>query len=224
MFPFQINPTIDLKENMLKMMELKLHIRQLSLSESVCSSDDSESSSPSTSSSISPSTSSFLTRQSSTSSLPSKKSRQSEDGVSRSRHRLSYSFQRIRKRPKNLGEGESVHNNNVSLLPEQYSELKKVHADFEQFLNVVVEDLTEKTEKLVKYKNSDSVTAHEENFANLQVFMLTKYSSRIENFKTVASQRVEHICLAHNKNCSTDSVTNLVNKVRSSTYISGNCK
>ena len=39
-------------------------------------------------------------------------------------------------------------NNNVSRLPDDYDQLKRVHADFEQFLNVVVEDLKEKVEKL----------------------------------------------------------------------------
>merc|ERR1719192_284096 len=54
----------------------------------------------------------------------------------------------------------------------------------------------------------------EKNFANLQMFMLTKYSNRIETFKTLQDQRVENICRAHNKQSSTDSgsVTNLVNK------------
>lgn len=163
-----------------------------------------------------------LERQPSTVSLPNKRVFQHVGGLKKAR--LSYSMKRIRRRTKNVDNSTEIETVSLSQLPDSYKDLKKIHSDFTQFLNVVVEDLTEKTEKLVKYKNSDSVTAHEKNFANLQVFMLTKYSSRIENFKTVASQRVEHICLAHNKNCSTDSVTNLVNKVRSSTYISGNCK
>ena len=210
MFQFQIKPTIVLKDNMLKMMELKLHIRQLSLSESVCSSDDSESSS-STSSSISPSTSSFMTRQSSTSSLPSKKTRQNENGVSRNRHRLSYSFQRIRKRPKTPGE-ESGHNNNISLLPEQYGELKKVHADFEQFLNVVVDDLKEKVEKLKAFRVSEGIGVHEKNYTNLQIYMMDKYSSRIESFRTISCHSIESICIIHNQRPSLD-ISNLVNKV-----------
>ena len=212
MFQFQIKPTIVLKDNMLKMMELKLHIRQLSLSESVCSSDDSESSSStSTSSSISPSSSSFLTRQSSTSSLPSKKTRQNENGVFRNRHRLSYSFQRIRKRPKTPGE-ESARNNNISLLPEQYSELKKVHADFEQFLNVVVDDLKEKVEKLKAFRVSEGIGVHEKNYTNLQIYMMDKYSSRIESFRTISCHSIESICIIHNQRPSLD-ISNLVNKV-----------
>ena len=90
--------------------------------------------------------------------------------------------------------------------------------EFKQFLNVVVEDLCEKMENLQKYKTSDSLTmrSHEKNFANLQMYMLTKYSNRIETFKTVSDQRVENICRAYDKQSSTDSdsVTNLVNKVR----------
>merc|ERR1711953_312136 len=106
----------------------------------------------------------------------------------------------------------------LSQLPDSYKDLKRIHSEFKQFLNVVVEDLCEKMENLQKYKTSDSVTMSggEKNFANLQMFMLTKYSNRIETFKTLQDQRAENICRAHNKQSSTDSgsVTNLVNKVR----------
>ena len=153
-----------------------------------------------------------LVRQPSTTSLPAKRLSQNQV-VSLQKARLSYSLKRIKRRKKvnNPEEGETV---SLSQLPDTYGDLKRVHTDFKLFLNVVVEDLSEKMENLQKYKTSDSVsiTTHEKSFANLQMYMLTKYSNRIENFKTVSDQRVENICRAHNKQ--TDSVTNLVNKVR----------
>ena len=154
-----------------------------------------------------------LVRQPSTASLPNKKPSQHQV-VSLQKARLSYSLKRIKRRkkvnnPETLSESVSL-----SQLPDTYKDLKRIHSEFKQFLNVVVEDLSEKMENLQKYKTSDSVsiTTHEKSFANLQMYMLTKYSNRIENFKTVSDQRVENICRAHNKQ--TDSVTNLVNKVR----------
>ena len=160
---------------------------------------------------------SALVRQPSTASLPTKKpAKHQHEVVSLRKARLSYSLKRIKRRkkvhrPETVGDTVSL-----SQLPDTYKDLKSIHSEFKQFLNVVVEDLREKMENLQKYKTSDSVTmtAHEKNFANLQLFMLTKYSNRIENFQTVSDQRVENICRVHNKQSSTDSVTNLVNKVR----------
>ena len=143
-------------------------------------------------------------------SLPSKRFSQQLGTLQKTR--LSYSLKRIRRRKKGDGviESDSVI---LSQLPDSYTDLKKIHAEFEQFLNVVVEDLSEKMEKLEKYKNCERVSAHDKNFANLQMYMLEKYKNRIDNFKTVSSRRVETICLAHNKKSSSDSVTDLVNKV-----------
>ena len=155
---------------------------------------------------------STLVRQPSTASLPAKKLSQ-QQSVGLQKARLSYSLKRIKRRKKvnKTDGGETV---SLSQLPDNYKDLKRIHCEFKQFLNVVVEDLCEKMENLQKYKTSDSLTmrSHEKNFANLQMYMLTKYSNRIETFKTVSDQRVENICRAHNKQ--TDSVTNLVNKVR----------
>ena len=157
-----------------------------------------------------------LVRHPSTASLPSKRpsSQNQHQVVSLQKARLSYSLKRIKRRKKvnNPDVGETV---SLSQLPDTYKDLKRIHSEFIMFLNVVVEDLSEKMENLQKYKTSDSVTitGHEKNFANLQMYMLTKYSNRIENFQTVSDQRVENICLAHKKQ-SSDSVTNLVNKVR----------
>ena len=184
---------------MLKVMEFKLHL--------------SSPGSPTCQDVFGPSS---LERQPSTASLPSKRFSQQVGSVQKAR--LSYSLKRIRRRKKvnKAAEAETV---NLNHLPESYQDLKKLHSDFKQFLNMVVEDLAEKMDKLQKYKHCDTVTAHEKNFANLQLYMLTKYSNRIETFNTLASQRVENICLAHNKKSSSDSVTNLVNKVSLTVFL-----
>ena len=157
-----------------------------------------------------------LVRKPSTASLPTKKQSQSQhEAVSLQKARLSYSLKKIKRRKK-VNNPETLSDTvSLSQLPDTYKDLKRIHSEFKQFLNVVVEDLGEKMENLEKYKTSDSVTmtVHERNFANLQMYMVTKYSNRIENFQTVSDQRVENICLAHNRQ-SSDSVTNLVNKVR----------
>ena len=178
---------------MLKVMEFKLHLARPSSPSSSCQ----ESCGP-------------LARRPSTVSLPGKRFSQQVGSLQKTR--LSYSLKRIRRRKK--GDGASGSDSlSLSQLPESYTDLKKIHSEFEQFLNVVVEDLSEKMENLQKYKNSDTVSAHDKNFVNLQLYMLVKYKNRIENFKTVSSRRVETICLAHNKKSSSDSVTDLVNKV-----------
>jgi len=101
-------------------------------------------------------------------------------------------------------------NNNVSRLPDDYDQLKRVHADFEQFLNVVVEDLKEKVEKLRRFKALER-TGQERSYSNLQLYMLDKYSSRIANFRVVSSVSIENICLIHNQTPTMD-ISSLVKK------------
>jgi len=82
-------------------------------------------------------------------------------------------------------------------LPEEYQQLKKIKSEFDQFLSVVLDDLKIKLENLRKYKSSESSSLQDKNYAALQIFMLQKYSNRIQNFKTVSLQSVEQICQAH---------------------------
>ena len=179
---------------MLKRMELKLHLRQLPLQPHQRPPGVEEG--PGS-----------LVRQLSTSSLPSKQARSSVQVITR--NRLSHSFQRIRRRTRVPEEGEL--NNNVSRLPDDYNELKRVHADFEEFLNVVVADLKEKVEKLRRFKALER-TSQERSYSNLQLYMLDKYSSRIQNFRVVSSLNIENICLIHNQTPDMD-ILSLVKKV-----------
>ena len=186
------------EDKMFKRMELKLQLRQLPLQphQGHHESDQGDGQVPGP-----------LVRQLSTSSLPSKQTRNSGSRISR--NRLSYSFQRIRRRTR-VPEEEEL-NNNVSRLPDDYDQLKRVHADFEQFLNVVVDDLKEKVEKLRRFKALER-TGQERSYSNLQLYMLDKYSSRIANFRIVSSLSIENICLIHNQTPAMD-ISSLVKKV-----------
>lgn len=184
------------ESKMLKRMELKLHLRQLPLQPHHQGADHHQGPGGG-----------GLVRQLSTSSLPSKQA--SATGSRINRNRLSYSFQRIRRRSRVPEEGEL--NNNVSRLPDEYDQLKRVHADFEQFLNVVVVDLKEKVDKLRRFKALER-TGQERGYSNLQLYMLDKYSSRIQTFRLVSSLNIENICLVHNQTPSMD-ISSLVKKV-----------
>ena len=59
---------------------------------------------------------------------------------------------------------------------------------------------------------SNDTSAHDKNFANLQIYMLDKYKQRIDNFRQVSSQTLENICLLHNQTPESD-ISKLVKKV-----------
>ena len=186
---------------MLKVMEMKFHLKQFSPHEDATSDSSSPSSSPPNSA-----LRSFLKRQTaSTSSLPINKV---IAGVHR--NRLSQSFQRLRRRQK--ATAEERNNESQSDLPEEYKELNRRHADFEQFLSAVINDLEDKIDKLKKFKMSSDTSAHDKNFANLQIYMLDKYKQRIDNFRQVSSHTLENICLLQNQTPESD-ISNLVKKV-----------
>ena len=62
-----------------------------------------------------------------------------------------------------------------SPLNSEIQNLQKVHSEFEQFLDVVSDDLKEKVEKQKIMKETDK-----NYYTGVQVFMLTKYKNRIE--------------------------------------------
>jgi len=142
-----------------------------------------------------------LMRQPSTTSLPGKKSPSRER---QHKLRLSYSLKRIKGRKTSRIEQAS--------LPEEYVHLRKVNSEFEQFLDVVQDDLKVKLEKFKKFKSSENSSIHDRSYATLQIFMLQKYSNRIHNFKTVSVQSIESICQAHKNPQSPQAVTMLVEK------------
>ena len=87
--------------------------------------------------------------------------------------------------------------------------LQKVHAEFEQFLNVVSEDLIEKLEKQKIMKETDK-----NYYSGVQLFMLTKYKNRIERFRNVAGNNLDNIKNLGNdkENINNEEISDLINR------------
>jgi len=79
-------------------------------------------------------------------------------------------------------------------IKDEIQRLQSSQTEFESFLDMVSSDLSEKTAKQKQLKGSDG------GFAKVQMFMLTKYSNRIERFRQVSRANMDHIViLADNK-------------------------
>jgi len=79
-------------------------------------------------------------------------------------------------------------------IKDEIQRLQSSQAEFESFLDMVSSDLTDKTVKQKQLKGPDG------GFAKVQMFMLTKYSTRIERFRQVSRTNMDHIViLADNK-------------------------
>ena len=80
-------------------------------------------------------------------------------------------------------------------------QLKASQTELEQFINVVVDDLKSKMDKLEQFKSSERChNVPERNYINLQMFMIDKYRSRIEHFRTLSRVNVENIVQEFNIN------------------------
>jgi len=69
----------------------------------------------------------------------------------------------------------------------RFTDLKTACDDFESFLQVVSEDLSVKIETLKKLKSTEQAGVANRTDANLKVFMLTQYSSRVSRFRGVSA-------------------------------------
>ena len=76
------------------------------------------------------------------------------------------------KRQKTSEEDILEEENKSSPINSDIQNLQKVHTEFEQFLNVVSEDLKEKVQKQKIMKETDK-----NYYTGVQLFMLTKYKS-----------------------------------------------
>jgi len=97
----------------------------------------------------------------------------------------------------------------LAALFNQFEDLKKAHEDFENFLGVVLSDLTEKKDHLKRMKDCEKSKRTDKSFASVQLFMITQYYCRINRFKVVAINSLENICKHNTKE---NSVKSLVNK------------
>lgn len=134
---------------------------------------------------------------------------ESSSGVSRLR---SSPENIINKRPKLEGLAEnqnvSVEENIDKEVKDEIQKLQSSQTEFEHFLDMVSSDLTDKTAKQKKLKGSDG------GFAKVQMFMLTKYSNRIERFRQVSRTNMDNIVILADNKENTDSkvVLGYVNK------------
>lgn len=134
---------------------------------------------------------------------------ESSGGVSRLR---SSPENIINKRPKLEGLAEnqnvSVEENIDKEVKDEIQKLQSSQTEFEHFLDMVSSDLTDKTAKQKKLKGSDG------GFAKVQMFMLTKYSNRIERFRQVSRTNMDNIVILADNKENTDSkvVLGYVNK------------
>jgi len=115
----------------------------------------------------------------------------------------------VNKRPKldRVDENKIVTDGNKEVEVE-IKRLRSAQTEFESFLSMVSSDLTDKTENQKRLRVSDG------GFAKVQMFMLAKYSNRIERFRQVSRANMNNIVmLGDNKeNTDTKLVIDFVNK------------
>jgi len=134
---------------------------------------------------------------------------ESSGGVSRLR---SSPENIINKRPKLEGVAKrqivAVEENIDKEVRDEIQRLQSSQTEFEHFLDMVSLDLTDKTAKQKQLKGSDG------GFAKVQMFMLTKYSNRIERFRQVSRTNMDNIVILADNKENTDSkvVLGYVNK------------
>jgi len=194
---------------MLKVMDKKLQVNKFSKRAPSIEIDELERSTPAQSD---------LVRQHSSSSLPGQRiERKKNQGFHRNRL-FSHSFQRLRKRRKLTVESNTSTNNKNNNFGESsdpcedIDKLKRVHDEFEEFLNVVVDDLSEKVSKLRLYRSQEtSNSVKERNFTSLQIYMLDKYRVRIEGFRRSSCASVDNIFCLQSRDEQSD-ISNLVKK------------
>jgi len=75
----------------------------------------------------------------------------------------------------------------------QFDDLKKIHDEFEKFLDAVSSDLASKTERLKTLKESCNTKLNDKSYAGVQLFMLGQYSQRINRFRDVSTTSLLNI-------------------------------
>ena len=91
------------------------------------------------------------------------------------------------KRQRTESESDNSDETDSSKLSSEIAKLKQTHGEFEKFLDMVSGDLKEKVGKQKLLKETDK------NYAGVQLFMLTKYSNRIERFRQVSRTNLDTI-------------------------------
>jgi len=99
-----------------------------------------------------------------------------------------------------------TYENELECVFQQFETLRKVHADFKQFMLMVRKDLMSKTISLKQVKMCDSSSKSDKSYANLQLFMLKQYKLRMIKFETVNQDSIDNICDEHSSGVEVDEV------------------
>ena len=75
----------------------------------------------------------------------------------------------------------------------EFENLRKIHDEFEKFLDAVSCDLASKTERLKALKDSLNTNLNDKSYAGVQLFMLSQYSHRINRFREVSRSSLANI-------------------------------
>jgi len=93
------------------------------------------------------------------------------------------------------------------------NELKTSQDMFDQFLEVVEEDVKTKTKLLQLLRLNDQLSKNQNTYAAVQIFMLKRYSNRIKSFQKASDNSISNICEEYSKpGRDDDKVSDLVNK------------
>jgi len=91
--------------------------------------------------------------------------------------------------------------------------LKQSQEIFDQFMQIVEEDIKKKTKVLKSVKKSDQLSTNQKTYASVQCFMLKCYLNRIKIFQQISDNSITGICSEYCKDGRDDEkVGDLVNK------------
>ena len=79
-----------------------------------------------------------------------------------------------------------------------YLQLGKLQGQFDSFLSLVEEDVRGKIKRMKEYRKTLSLRSRDRNYATLQLFMLSKYTRRLNRFKDLSTQAQEAIDRLYN--------------------------
>jgi len=91
--------------------------------------------------------------------------------------------------------------------------LKQSQEVFDQFLQIVEEDIQKKTKVLKSVKKSEQLSTNQKTYVSVQCFMLKCYLNRIKSFQQISDNSISGICAEYCKDGRNDEkVGDLVNK------------
>jgi len=91
--------------------------------------------------------------------------------------------------------------------------LKQSQEIFDQFLQIVEEDIQKKTKVLKSVKKSEQLSTNQKTYVSVQCFMLKRYLNRIKSFQQISDDSIAGICAEYCKDGGDyEKVGDLVNK------------